>query len=116
MESVNHIFLHCCYSRDIWKEILNFWEIQWTFQENLVDSFLSWCSPFRGELVSSLWWYSFPHIFWGIWKESNDRIFRETSTPSWLIGKKIIRKLKENFISHFGPSTNLNMEHPGQIV
>ena len=60
MESVNHIFLHCCYARDVWKEIVNLLEIQWTFQENFVENFLSWSSPFKGKHACILCRILFP--------------------------------------------------------
>jgi ribonuclease HI len=38
-----------------------------------------------------------PHFFWGIWKERNNRIFRDDEVPSKILPDKITKCLVENF-------------------
>ena len=38
-----------------------------------------------------------PHFYWDIWKEKNNRTFREKEEPASVIGKKTYKMMKENY-------------------
>ena len=38
-----------------------------------------------------------PHFCWGIWKERNNKTFREKEEPTSVVGKKTYNMMKENY-------------------
>jgi len=48
MESVNHTFIHCPFSREVWDNITNNFWVSWCKPVNLVDFFCHWISMFKG--------------------------------------------------------------------
>jgi ribonuclease HI len=46
-----------------------------------------------------------PHFCWGIWKERNNRIFREKEEPTVVVERKIHKLLKENYQVSKGDDT-----------
>jgi ribonuclease HI len=99
LEDRDHLFLNCAFSQQVWSEILMYWNLSWVHQNNVDLAFNSWKCPSRNLDVQFLWKISLPHLWWGIWKERNNRIFRNKEIPGWVLGQNIIRAFKENFRS-----------------
>ncbi|CAN1227357.1 hypothetical protein LINGRAPRIM_LOCUS1168, partial [Linum grandiflorum] len=97
-ESVSHLLLHCCFSTEVWER----------FRQTLGG-----CGPFPRDVLSLLdgWkddqqYSGFPRfrkvlhhaIFWYLWIERNDRIFRDKSCSTnqlvWKIALNMSRWLK----------------------
>ena len=96
LEDRDHLFLNCNYSQKVWNYILIFWNIAWVHHNKIEHCFQSWTCPTKDSNVEFLWKITLPHLWWGIWKERNNRIFREKEMPNWVLGQKIIGAIKEN--------------------
>eukprot|EP00253_Pinus_taeda_P007705 PITA_07705 len=78
-ESIQHLFLDCPFTRQVWNEVEKFLNIKLRWEG--VDLSTAW----------EYWWNHFnvrnlrnlpPIICWGIWIAKNCSIFREKSTPA----------------------------------
>ena len=98
-EDRNHLFLNFSYSQQVWTEILNYWNITWVHQNNVELCFKTWKCPSKDPDVEFLRKITLPHLWWGIWKERNNRIFRNKDFPGWVLGQNIVRAIKEKFES-----------------
>lgn len=52
---------------------------------------------FKGSNLLDLSTWTLPHFCWGIWKERNNRIFRDREELSFVLGENIYRRIKENY-------------------
>lgn len=99
LEDRDHLFLNCSYNQHVWNKILNYWNITWVHQNNVELCFKSWKCPSKDLDVEIIWKITLPHLWWGIWKERNNRIFRNKDFPGWVLSQNIVRSTKENFKS-----------------
>eukprot|EP01018_Ginkgo_biloba_P026440 Gb_23433 [translate_table: standard] len=76
-ELVNHLFLECPFSKAVLSWVLSSFTLSWVLPDNLSGALRQWSSPFSSKATSSLWILSFHHCLWKIWKERNNRIFKE---------------------------------------
>ncbi len=95
-ETGNHIFILCDYAREVWNVITHDNETLWCKPDNLMDFFHQWkgLCKIAGRQDHSDW--ILPHFCWGIWKERNNRIFRDREEPAIILGKKVSKNIKEN--------------------
>lgn len=77
-ENSFHILIECDYSFSLWSKFLSFWDIGWVFPNSLARFFDQWTFPSSSLVLQWLWDLMTPHIPWGLWKEINNRIFRES--------------------------------------
>ncbi|XP_059070905.1 uncharacterized protein LOC131861213 [Cryptomeria japonica] len=61
----------------VWHKILQKFNIAWTFLEDLQQFIINWKCPSAHPLIRQFW-KLIPHICWNIWKERNNKIFRDT--------------------------------------
>ncbi|CAL1404024.1 unnamed protein product [Linum trigynum] len=75
-ETINHIFLSCRFSKDVWRILSAFVDLQ-TSSSDISDLISKW--PCRHPSNAKEWCSAvFLHAFcWRIWLERNSRIFRE---------------------------------------
>lgn len=66
------------------------------FLEDIQGCFGSWYYNTNNLTIKNLWKFSFPHILWGIWKERNNRIFKNDINPFEVVWAKI----KYNFVEN----------------
>lgn len=52
---------------------------------------------FKGSDLLDLRTWTLPHFCWGVWKERNNRIFRDREEPAYVLGEKIYRNIKKNY-------------------
>ena len=76
VESVNHMTMHCSYTNRVWERVRGFLNIAWVFPTTIQDFFNGWKPPSNNALVLRLCDLILPFLFWGIWKEHNDWVFR----------------------------------------
>jgi len=75
LENVNHLFLHCKYTQQLWRIFLSHKGISWTMPGKVSEALKSWeeagvLAKDRGR------WRLIPaSIWWAIWKERNSRCF-----------------------------------------
>lgn len=76
-ETISHLFIHYQYSTQVWQNVLQKLNIHWVFYSNIHQFVLNWRCPSKHPLIKKLWQLIPPHICWCLWKESNNKIFRE---------------------------------------
>ena len=65
--------------------------------DNLLDFFSQWKSMLKSSNHKELGSWILPHFCWGIWKERNNRTFRNKEEPASIVGKKTYKMMKENY-------------------
>lgn len=63
LESGNHLFIHCVYSREVWDFLTQDFEIYWCRSNNLLDFFSQWKSLFSSSILQELSTWILPHFF-----------------------------------------------------
>ena len=84
-ENIDHLLLSCTFSKEVWIPMNppNF-----NLSDLTADLFTRWadCSPFqlsKKDLLNSAWMLLPKFIFWKLWLERNNRLFRDVeSSPS----------------------------------
>ena len=71
--------------------------ISWCNLDSLRDFFSQWKSMLKISNHQELGSWILPHFCWGIWKERNNRTFRNKEEPTSIIGKKTYKMMKENY-------------------
>ncbi|XP_048495896.1 uncharacterized protein LOC125495273 [Beta vulgaris subsp. vulgaris] len=77
METHEHLFLTCVFSRKLWDWWLQLWKLQWAFPSSIKEVFEQWQYPHNGIFFKKVWAASFFIILWTIWRERNARNFNE---------------------------------------
>lgn len=95
-ESVDHLFFHCSFTREIWCKMWEKWKINWVMKKSIKDIIWQWNYPTKCQIIKNLWSLTLLMICWGIWKERNNRIFREEKCNIQVVFEKICRAIKEN--------------------
>lgn len=89
-ETVNHLFLHCQFTRQLWSIILNLKGISWTMPRKVSEALTSW-EEAGAQAKDKRRWRMIPgSIWWTIWKERNSRCFESIENE--------VQKIKLNFI------------------
>lgn len=66
---VDHIFLHCDYTMEVWNQVLQRWDLCWVFPGMVRELVGQWRATTINYLLKTLWSIVFPHVAWGLWKE-----------------------------------------------
>ncbi|XP_042477785.1 uncharacterized protein LOC122059169 [Macadamia integrifolia] len=72
-ESMEHIFLHCPFSRDIWEKFTSCFAIRWSEHESIDSLFQWWKRKSRLINLKNSWMIGFTIIASQIWRERNIR-------------------------------------------
>ncbi|WMV54525.1 hypothetical protein MTR67_047910 [Solanum verrucosum] len=72
-ETVNHLFLHCKVTGQLWRIFLNLKGISWTIPGNITEAMQSWEEAGVQEKNRDIWRIVLACIWWTIWKERNAR-------------------------------------------
>lgn len=92
-ESAEHLLLHCSVSSQIWSWWTNLWQINWVFSHSLRDAFLQWRWPKKAPFFKKVWAAVLFIILWSLWKERNQRIFTNKSSPVKNIKDMVLLRL-----------------------
>lgn len=74
-EEIDHLFLHCPFSSQLWSKWMNIWNLVWVLPVRIRDAFDQWQSPLKNKFFKKVWAATFFVIVWSIWKERNSPIF-----------------------------------------
>ena len=92
-ETVNHLFLHCKITDQLWKIFISLRGISWSMPYRIKDVIYSW-EEAGAEATSRDRWRTVPAcIWWTVWRERNARCFEDRSNP--------VQKIKLNCILLF---------------
>ncbi|WMV58799.1 hypothetical protein MTR67_052184 [Solanum verrucosum] len=75
LETVNHLFLHCKYTRQLWRIFLSLEGISWTMPRRVTEALYSWEEAGALAKDRTRWRIIPASIWWAIWKERNSRCF-----------------------------------------
>ena len=64
--------------------------------DNLIDFFSHWKSLCKIAGWQDYYAWFLPRFCWSIWKERNNKIFRDREEPTKILGRKILKNIKEN--------------------
>ena len=77
-ESVNHIFLHCSYSIQLWWKLFQEVKVSWVIPKGCFELLsTNFKALGKGKKSKALWGCLVSAIFWNIWLERNKRIFED---------------------------------------
>lgn len=76
-ESISHLFLDCQYALGIWAKVWERFGSDQVMNDNLGQFVENWCCPFYHPRLVFLWKNFPPYVCQHIWKERNNRLFRE---------------------------------------
>ena len=82
-ESVEHLFLHCSFARDLWSMVLGLFGVTWVMPHTVLGLLWCWHDSF-GHHRNGYIWSIIPHcLLWCLWRERNSRCFEdiESSFP-----------------------------------
>lgn len=92
-ESSNHLLIHCSFAYHLWSWWLEVWGLQWAFPADLRSAFIQWSPPHKGIFFKKVWLASFSIILWTIWKERNERIFKQSSSSVQQLPNLVLLRL-----------------------
>lgn len=75
MEDIDHLFMLCPFSLQIWHWWINIWDLAWVFPHTIKEAYEQWHPPIKGVFFKKIWHATFFIILWSLWKERNARIF-----------------------------------------
>ncbi|CAL9005557.1 unnamed protein product [Prunus brigantina] len=82
-ESIDHLFLHCPYSLNLWWKLLRVFGVTWVTPRSSVDLLSTkWAVTGKRKRALTLWNCLTHAIFWNVWTERNRRIFQENKEAS----------------------------------
>ena len=61
-ESVNHITLHCPFTKMLWDKVCNLLNVDWVFLATIQLFFTSWKAPSKNALIVKLWDFILPYL------------------------------------------------------
>jgi hypothetical protein len=74
-ETVDHLLLHCPFSRELWNMIMALFGVQWVMPCTVLDLLACWQGSFGKHRLVEVW-RCIPHcLMWCIWRERNMRSF-----------------------------------------
>ncbi|KAM2004953.1 hypothetical protein FF1_000090 [Malus domestica] len=77
-ESVNHVFLHCPYSIQLWWNLLKEVGAVWVIPKGCFELLSTEFDALgKGRKAKSLWGSLLMALFWNIWRERNKRVFED---------------------------------------
>ena len=74
-ESVDHMFLHCVFAKELWDMVFVLFGIHRVMPRRVIDLFACWQGNFGRHQHINIW-RAIPHcLMWCVWKERNARTF-----------------------------------------
>lgn len=71
-------------------------EVEWIFHMGTEQFVVNWLIPYHHPLLIQLWNVPPPNVYWGIWKERKNRVFRNEERNEKVMTGLIVMLLVEN--------------------
>ncbi|XP_071727033.1 uncharacterized protein [Rutidosis leptorrhynchoides] len=80
IESIDHLLLHCSWSRNIWSALFNWRDVSWVMPSSVCNFSID-CFHGLGRKAKKAWRLIGPTTYWFIWIERNDLVFNDVRKP-----------------------------------
>lgn len=117
--------VQCSFSCSIWLHVLQLWNLNGVFPTSIQECFIGWRCLSSNNYMKKICDFILPHVVWGIWKDRDNNIFRDSySSPEmvftkikWAIfeilkydGKSLLFRIKDelNLFNNWKISTSLD--------
>jgi hypothetical protein len=97
-ETASHLLINCHYAQTVWRMVIARARLPLTFAPNAHDNIKVWlCNSDQlvGANTRKDWRALVPLIWWCIWKERNNRIFRHTAAPVTACFQSILTEARD---------------------
>lgn len=82
-ETIMHLFFQCPYAQEVWNFFLEMLKVEWVFPASVKMFVEGWClCPYSHNIILDLWGQVPLFLTWGLWKERNNRVFRDAAKSS----------------------------------
>lgn len=92
-ESVHHIFLHCSFTYEVQAYFISRMGINWVIPREVSKLFHSWGTYEVNDRSKQFGEVILHAIIWGVWKERNNRIFKNMSKNCGEVIEEILREV-----------------------
>jgi hypothetical protein len=92
-ETASHLLATCPFAQDVWKRLLDLAELPAALAPGPSSDLASWLGISTHQLTKErrkLWLSMVPLVWWCLWKERNDRIFRHISAAPAAVVQAIL--------------------------
>lgn len=76
---------------------MTLWNISWVFPYTIKEFFCQWKVPSLNPSIQRLQDFTFSYIAWGVWKEQNNRLFRDKEMSENNVFEISFRLIVENY-------------------
>lgn len=98
-ETVDHLLPHCHIVGFIWYSMAERFSLYWVFPRTVREAMVQWRIMGGSKNEKKLMNFAAQHILWGLWNERNKRVFEDVTVSKEMLLKKILARLRENFVS-----------------
>ena len=95
-ETMEHLLNSCIFTSRLWDTFANIFQQTDRDKGSIINTLNNWRRNFSDyEFLSSTWALTPSFIIWNVWKERNNRIFKNENKPSQCLFEQILKQLKE---------------------
>eukprot|EP00253_Pinus_taeda_P022782 PITA_22782 len=95
-KTTNHLLNRCTFNTTLWNWVGEVFEQIDRDAKDIITTLKNWRKHFSdNEIINSAWMLTLGFLIWNVWKEHNNRIFKEKVSPVSNILKLLLKQLKE---------------------
>jgi len=95
-ETMEHLLNDCIFTSRLWDTFVTIFQQTYRDKESIINTLNNWRRNFsKYEFLHLAWVLILGFIIWNVWKERNNRIFKNVCSTTQCIFEKILRELKE---------------------
>jgi len=95
-ETMEHLLNNCIFTSRLWDSFATIFEQTDREKGSIINALNKWRKNFLDyEVLSSAWALTPSFTIWNVWKERNNRIFKNEKKPSQSLYEQILKQLKE---------------------
>ena len=74
-ESIDHLFLHCPWTRELWLQCMKWWDVKFCVSKTILDWARGWPGMCPNSKSSRAWNSLFFALAWAVWEFRNQKVF-----------------------------------------